>query len=119
MNAVTVTRTSDTTLVLAPDGGYLLEPWSTLVRRADEPFPADYRVQIAEMTIEIARRTPDGRPAAIRCLLPGMGAEQFVWVVWNSEADRYERVALPAVGERMRIAAEADPEMQLDAPELR
>lgn len=119
MNAVTVTRTSETTLVLEPDGGYLLEPWSTLVRRADEPFPADYRVRIAEMTIEIARRTRDGRPAAIRCLLPGMGGEQFVWVAWNADADRYERVALPAVGERMHIAAEADPEMQLDAPELR
>ena len=118
MHAVVVTRESEDTLVLAPEGGYMLEPWSTMVRRADEPFALGYRVRIADMWIEVIELEPDGRPRRIRCHLPRMGSGDFVWVHWHSPEARYRRTALPPVGGSFTIAAEADPSMRLDAPEL-
>jgi hypothetical protein len=100
---VRVSRIAHDTLRLEPEGSYLDEPWTRLVRRPDEPFPPDYRVPVGAAWIGVEALTAAGHPRAVRIVLPEMDDPRFVWTAWNDREHRYERVALPAVGEKLLL----------------
>jgi hypothetical protein len=99
-------RPNEKSLTLEPEGGFLAEPWSRLVRDPSEKFRQGEVVLIVGMTVVVETLTADGRPARARFELPKLENPLLFWVAWNGQRKRFEQVPLPAVGQ---VATLPDP----------
>jgi hypothetical protein len=95
---VKVSRPSEGTLVLEPQGGYLQDDWSRLIRAPRERFTAGEIIKVWDWHVTIEEVTADGRPARVRFQFPGEIVSRVTWSTWNPLADRFVPVALPCVG---------------------
>ena len=95
---VRLTRRSSTVLVLAPQGGYLREPWSHLVRSPSERFTPGQAVLLSIGSATVEAVSPDGRPERLRLELPDAEAPALVFIAWERARQRFVRVTLPEVG---------------------
>ncbi len=95
---VRVRRPDRNNLVLEPEGGYLREPTSLLVRRPDERFKPGQFFTLSGFWVVVERTTRDGRPARIRVQMLNGEDPHFAWVTWDDAHHRFERVSLPPVG---------------------
>lgn len=112
------------TLVVRPDGGFLLRPgagprgrplpallpsrvlqsFDWLVRDADEPFPAQPFLHDG-IRIEILERTEDARPAAVSFRFPApLEDPRWRWVRW-SRAAGFSAVEPPRIGQSVRLVS--------------
>jgi len=66
MAACTLTREDDRTVIVRPEGAYLLSPLDKLCRGPRHPLRTGEVIALTDVTIEIVSQTPDGRPAAAR-----------------------------------------------------
>jgi hypothetical protein len=100
--AVSLARTDERTLVLRPDGGYLLRPFDQLYRGVHHPLALHERVQLTEVTVEITELTDDGRPAeaTFRFDVPLEDPSHY-WLQWTHGA--YRPFTPPAVGDTVRL----------------
>ncbi len=101
--SVTVTREDERTLVLAPEGGFLLPTWAELFRSAAlEPATPGDTVNLDGMEVMIREVLPDGRPSvvAFRFAAP-LETATYHWYFWGSTD--YQPFDLPAVGDSSHI----------------
>lgn len=113
---VRVTRIDERTLAIRPHGGYLApsdtDDWylnatrmfERYVRVEDRPLALGERVELEGLTIEITRLNGHGRPAeaTFRFAVP-LEDRSLRW--FARHGTRYERFALPAVGESVLLAS--------------
>jgi hypothetical protein len=95
---VRLTRPEPNALVLEPEGGYLLEPTSHLVRSPRERFEAGQEILLFGLRVRVEATTPDGRPSRVRLEPLDAADPRALWVTWNRRTERFDRVTLPAVG---------------------
>jgi hypothetical protein len=111
-----VTRVGDDTLVVRPEGGYLLPRGDAPQDRAQPPVDARYlvalfdnlyrgstpftlgqRVELPDATVEVTSLTPDGRPAEARFRFArGLHDPSLLWLRWDDGV--YVPFELPAAG---------------------
>jgi hypothetical protein len=106
-HAVRVSRPDSKAIELEPDGGYLTDPTSVLVRPREEPFVVGQAIPLFGALVTVQKITADGRPARIRVTTFGADDPRLVWVAWNFERDRFERIAIPSVGGTLVLPGEA------------
>jgi hypothetical protein len=109
--AVTVERADAFSLVLTPQGGYLADPTSILVRPRNLPFHDGDEVNLFGARVRVEQITHDARPARIRVTTFDLENPKLLWVAWNDQSRRYERVALPSIGQSITL-----PPMPTEAP---
>jgi hypothetical protein len=95
---VRLTRISPSTIELTPDGGYLLEGSTLLVRTPKDAFQVGGHFSVARLTLEVVKITPDGRPATIRVTGEELSDESTLWFRWSEVDQRFVRVHLPPPG---------------------
>lgn len=103
--AVSVERLDAFNLTLTPEGGYLADPTSILVRPRNLPFKVDQRFDLYGAQVHVEQITFDGRPARIRVATFGLDNPKLLWVAWNDKLQRYEQVVLPSVGQSTLLPA--------------
>lgn len=96
---VLLTRVAEDSFTLEPDGGFLAEPTSWLVRAPERPFERGQRIVTARFEATVLALRPDGRPARVRFRVPELADPRSVLMRWHGQ--RYERVQLPPVGQRV------------------
>lgn len=99
-----IQRFDDRTLVIRPEGGFLVSPFDRVFRSASYPMQVGQSVALEGMTVEIMEVTVDGRPAqaAFRFSRP-LEDTSLRWVQW--EGVGYVPFELPGVGEVREIPA--------------
>jgi hypothetical protein len=119
-----IERTDAHTLVVRPEGGFLLRPgagprgrplpallplrvlqsFDWLVRSADEPFPAQPFLHDG-IRIEILERTDDARPAAVSFRFPAaLEDPRWRWVRW-SKGVGFATFQPPLIGQSVRLVS--------------
>ena len=120
---VEIERTDAHTLVVRPEGGFLLRPGTGppgrslqplqplrffqtsewLFRGADEPFPAEPIVHDG-IAIEVLELTDDARPAAVSFRFPlPLEDPHWRWVSWHKGG--FVGFQPPSIGKRVRLAS--------------
>lgn len=99
MRAVQVSRPDVKAIVLEPEGGYLNDSTSILIRQRDEKFTVGQQIPLFAALVTIQKITADGRPARVRIETLAADDPRLLWVAWNFESERFERIAIPSVGE--------------------
>ncbi|MCF6284112.1 MAG: hypothetical protein L3K26_02845, partial [Candidatus Hydrogenedentes bacterium] len=96
--AIAVERTDEHTLVLRPEGGYLLPTWAELFRSAElEPFAAGDTVGLDGLMVTVLEVQADGRPAAVQFRFDApLGDEGLRWYFWGGRM--FEPFQVPAIG---------------------
>jgi hypothetical protein len=121
--SVGIERTDARTLVIRPEGGFLLplgtgpprrplppllparvfQTFDSLFRAADEPFPAEPIVRDG-ITIEVLELTEDARPAAVSFRFPlPLEDPHWHWVSWRKGA--FVEFQPPPIGEEVRLVS--------------
>jgi hypothetical protein len=103
--AVRVERTDDRTLRVTPDGGALRFDIDRMMRTPrSRPFHAGDRVALTNVTVEVSRVTPDGRPAELLAhfAIP-LDDPSLVWLRWDGKT--YAGYTPPAIGKREMLPA--------------
>lgn len=119
-----IERTDAHTLVVRPDGGFLLRPgtgprgrplpallpsrvlasFDWLMRDADEPFPVQPFVRDG-IRIEILERTEDARPAVVSFSFPApLEDPRWRWVRW-CRGSGFAGFEPPPIGQRVRLVS--------------
>jgi hypothetical protein len=106
---VRMTRLARNTIELEPEGGYLVEPTSQLVRQPNRRFAVGDAIFLYGPRITIAQITHDGRPKRIRADLIDAEDARMLWVTWNDRRQRFDRVTLPPVGASLTLQGSTDP----------
>jgi hypothetical protein len=120
IHAVTVERPESDTLLVRPDGGYLLPPGSPLPGTAQPDFDPRYllplfdllyrdapmrlgeQVELTGMTVEVTALTADGRPAEARFRFDRpLDDPSLRWLRWEDGV--YVRFEPPPVGEKVTL----------------
>jgi hypothetical protein len=109
LTPVRLTRVAPNAIELEPEGGFLLEPTSKLVRSPIEAFAAGDVIPLFGPRIQVEDITADGRPARIRADLVDVEDPRLFWLTWNDRKKRYERVTLPPVGGSLTLPGSAGP----------
>jgi hypothetical protein len=107
---VRVSRLDDKSILLAPEGGYLAEDSSTLVRARSERFHPQQRVPLLAALVHVEQVTSDGRPAAVRVETFGLDNPRLLWVVWDATKQRYVDLALPPAGQTVVVPGAPPPD---------
>jgi hypothetical protein len=121
--AVEIERTDGHTLVVRPEGGFLLRPGTGppgrslppfprgqffqtaewLWRGADEPFPTEAIVHDG-ITIEVLELTDDARPSAVAFRFPfPLEDPHWRWVSWHKGG--FVGFQPPSIGKSVRLAS--------------
>jgi hypothetical protein len=105
---VTVTRMSARAIAIEPSGRtFLTGPFETLFRGAGEPLKMGEEASVCGARVRVAAMD-QGRPSRIEVtygrLLDSNGG---AWIAWRN--GRFERLALPAIGQSVRIPWSAGP----------
>jgi hypothetical protein len=102
---VEVERTSDRTLVLRPEHGYLQYFEDRNVRALEIPFAAGDRVTLPDFTITVLRVTEDLRPAEVEYRFAvSLDDASLRWLVWQRGG--YRPFVPPAIGARLVLPAD-------------
>jgi hypothetical protein len=101
MEPVTLTRVAPDAIELEPAHGYLLEPSSWFVRAPELPFFRGQIIPNGPARVRIEEITPEGRPLRVRVEVLGIDHFSRVYLSWRGQ--RYERVALPALGQSIVV----------------
>lgn len=104
LTPVHLTRVDLNAITLEPEGGFLVEPTSKLVRRPNEPFKVGEVIPLFGPRITVQAVTGDGRPQRIRIDVFDLEDPHWIWMAWSDQQQRYVRVTLPPVGQSMVIA---------------
>jgi hypothetical protein len=104
-HAVRVFRPDNLSLELQPEGGYLQDDTSILVRPREERFEPGQTFDLFGAQVRVEATTPDGRPARIRILTFDITDPRLLWVVWDAVGKRYARVSIPAIGNALVLPA--------------
>jgi hypothetical protein len=127
IHAITVERPDGDTLLLRPEGGYLLPPGSPLpgtdqpdldlrylmplfdrLYRDATPMRLGERIELTGVRVEITAVTADGRPAEARFRFDaGLEDPSFRWLRWQDGV--YVPFRLPAVGASVTLPPAAVP----------
>jgi hypothetical protein len=92
------------TLVVEPDGGYLSQTWSRVVRGDGFPMRSGQRVDLPRLLAEVKTLTPDGRPAAVAFrFATDLEDPSLRWLRWDPGRKAYVSFAPPAIGEKARL----------------
>jgi hypothetical protein len=123
---LSIQRTDACTLVVRPDGGFLLRPGSGppgrqlprlspligwqiidwIYRDADEPFPSHPFMRDG-IRLEVLEQTDDTRPAAVSFRFPSpLEDPRWRWLRWQEGA--FVAFQPPPVGESVRLVSYAD-----------
>lgn len=96
---------STTVLELEPEGGYLQDTGSRLVRDPRDDAGLFEPIRLPGMTVEVVRKTDDGRPqvAHFEFDTPLVGNDHR-WLVWQGH--RLVDISLPPIGTDRHIPAE-------------
>jgi len=121
IHAVTVERPDEDTLLVRPDGGYLLAPGEPLPGKAEPPVDPRYlmslfdllyrdaapmrlgeRVELTGVSVEVTALTSDGRPAEARFRFDrALDDPSLLWLRWRDGV--YDRFEPPPVGARVTL----------------
>jgi hypothetical protein len=121
IHTITVERPDADSLLVRPDGGYLLPPGSALPGTAQPSFDPLYlmplfdrlyrdanplrlgeRIELTGVTIEVTALTADGRPAAARFRFEaGLDDPSLRWLRWDDGV--YVPFGLPDVGSSVTL----------------
>jgi hypothetical protein len=104
LTPVHVERVDLNAISIEPEGGFLVEPTSKLVRRPTDPFAVGEVVPLFGPRVTVLAVTADGRPERIRIDVFDMDDPHWIWMAWSDAQQRYERVTLPGLGESLVIA---------------
>jgi hypothetical protein len=119
---VQIERVDARTIIVTPQGGYTPLPGpiadkktgmvsdfglENVYRALDgfqynprNPMHVGQRVNLSEVTVEVAAMTGDGRIAKVKFSFAHPLEENlYVWLWWNAATSAYERVQMPVVGE--------------------
>jgi hypothetical protein len=97
-------RSSEDTLTIAAENGWIGSAFDNVYRNATKPFPENYTVTLSDVRIQVVETTLDGRPEKARFVFArGLEDASLRWVLYDD--GRYVPFELPAVGERRAIAA--------------
>jgi hypothetical protein len=94
--SVRVTRPDATSIVLEPEGGYLADPNSRVVRARGYGFSPGQKISMGGMEVTVEDTTPDGRPARVRFRSDQLSQPGALWITWSH--DGYVRTQLPEIG---------------------
>jgi len=97
-SAVRLQRPERNAIVLEPEGGYLLERSSRLVRNPQQAFTRGQQIPTFGLLVTVEETTRDGRPARVRLQMQDGEDPRLLWVAWDARRQRFERVSLPAIG---------------------
>ncbi len=105
--SVTIRRLDERTLAIRPEGGYLNWPLDRIFRSELRPLAAGEHVVLEGMSIEIAKLTPDGRPAlaTFRFDVP-LETPCLRWLCFRGVG--FETFTPPAVGQEIEIPFDLD-----------
>lgn len=102
LTGVELERPDEQTLIVRPAGGYVLHPFDALFCSRRRRLAVGHRVQLPDVTIEVASLTSDGRPASIACrFLVPLEDESLRWIFW--ERGRYKSWTPPPVLGSVRL----------------
>lgn len=104
---VLLNRVDENTLRLVPDGGYLREPWSHMMRSPDEAFTPGHTIVLHGLRVVVEDVTSDGRPARVRLEFDDANDPRLQWIAWNGALQRYEPVTLPEIGRAVALPSSA------------
>lgn len=97
-----VERVDAHTLRLAPDGGFMLNPASSLLRVPNQGFAVGQVVKARELEVTVTRLMPDGRPAEIRARFErDLDDPLLEWLQWGRSS--YTHWKPPAVGQTVHL----------------
>jgi hypothetical protein len=102
---VQLSRHAHDTLLLAPEGGFLREEWSWMVRKPEERFTVGQTVLLSHLAVTVDSLMDDGRPARVRLTVPNPEDPRLLWMAWNGDRARFEKVTLPPVGSSVVLRA--------------
>ena len=99
---VEIERPDERTIVVRPRGGYLAHPLDLLYRSLKRPMSVGDRLELPDVSIEVASLTTDGRPASITCrFTTPLEAPSLRWIFW--EKGRYKSWTPPAPGGKVTL----------------
>ncbi|MCP4702966.1 MAG: hypothetical protein GY865_00020 [candidate division Zixibacteria bacterium] len=100
--SVELNRPDDYTLILHPDGGYLIDILDALVCSRDKPFIVGHRVELSDLNIKVLSITSDGRPESIACQFRvPLEDNSLRWIFWQD--GRYKSWTLPKIGQKVKL----------------
>jgi hypothetical protein len=102
VNALSVSRTGERTLLVEVDGGMMTSPLDDVVR--ESAFAVGERVELSDLTVTVTAVTADGRPAAFR-VDHRAPLDEPGRIFATFAENGYEPFVLPAVGETVRLPA--------------
>lgn len=91
-------RRTEDSFEMWTEGGFLAEPWSTMVRSPSERFHVGYSRHVGPLQVEVVALMQDGRPARLRVSGPALGSGAYAFIYWSDERQRYEPLKLPTPG---------------------
>lgn len=105
--ASTVSRPDARTLIVRPDGGYLVWLFDRLFREEGRDLKLGEQVALTGMIAEVTALTDDGRPAevAFRFDVP-LEDESLIWLRWNADRETYEHCDPLEIGETKTFRAQ-------------
>jgi hypothetical protein len=101
--SVRLARRAPDLIELEPAGGYLLDPTTLLVRRPSDRFAPGQQFELGEARVEVQRVSSDGRPTQVAVRISESRAAALLWVSWNEPLQRFDPIALPALGQSIQL----------------
>jgi hypothetical protein len=99
---VELVREDSQTVLVRPEGGFVSQLGTQLVRNPERPMPVGTVVQLTGMTVTVTATTPQGRPteARVRFDRP-LEDPSYVWLQWGVKS--YVPFQPPAVGGQVTL----------------
>lgn len=103
--ALFITVVAPNALEIRPEGGFLQDTGSRLVRDPRDPLPLHTPIDLPDFRAIVLELTADGRPARVRFEFPHpLTDASYRWLRWRGH--RLEDVTLPGPGHPMDIPSE-------------
>ena len=98
LEAVTVQRADEYSLIVRPKHGFMIWAFDQLVRRVENGYAVGEKIVLPRLTVEVLELTGDGRPAAAAFTFDvPLEDETLRWVQWKNW--QFEEFVPPDVGE--------------------
>lgn len=99
---LTITRTSDRSLVVKPEGGLLEDPVDEVFHAVRRPMKVGDTVVLRDMTVRITEASANGKAAAAEFVFPeSLESSTYLWRAYTEHG--CESMRLPAVGETITL----------------
>jgi hypothetical protein len=101
-NGLTLTRTSDRSLVVRPSRGFFADRGDRIFRSARRPMKLGEEVVLKDVSVTITELLPDGKPAAAEFVFAQpLESPNYVWRQWTQHG--CDPLRLPVVGESVTL----------------